>query len=687
MSLTVALDIGGTFTDLVAFDSATHRFWEAKSATTPAKLVDGIVQCLVKADLDATLIDDFVHGSTIAINTALERSGALTALVVTRGMRDIYSIGRQNRPDAYDIYFHRPQPLVPRSRTIELDERLGREGVVLVPCTDEAIAAVIERVRDAKVESIAVCLLHSFANSSHEEKVASALKGAFPEAYVSASHEIVREYREYERISTTVLNAYVGPKVSAYLSDLEAALDERGFGGRIFIMQSNGGVMSPEIARITPVAMMESGPVGGIAAAAHLARQLDLPNLIAFDMGGTTAKASLVADFEPTVTHGYYIGGYASGQPLQLPVVDVVEVGTGGGSIAEVDEVGALKVGPRSAGGFPGPISYGWGGTSPTVTDANLVLGRLSPDRFLGGEMPLDLGAARDAIDRDIAVPCGLDVFDAALGIVDLAMASMALAVRAVSVERGHDPRDFTMLAFGGAGPLHACGIARELNIPRVVIPLLPGHFSAFGMVSSSFRHDFVRTVYQDLAQVDWARVLEAVDELDIDGRARLEVEGAVAADIRVEIGLDLRYVGQEFAVNTPVERSMLLDADKGPIAEAFARLHHQRYGHSAPTEAVELVNVRLVAKAARPEPALEAPEGRGAVVTGRREVRYRRGEAPVDVPIYWRDDLSRVDELVGPAIVEEYASTTVLWPGDRLRLLPAGELMVDIDAEADSAR
>jgi N-methylhydantoinase A len=479
-----------------------------------------------------------------------------------------------------------------------------------------------------------------------------------------------------------VLNAYVGPRVSTYLDGLEHLLDERGFSGRLFLMQSNGGAMSPEVARAVPVAMMESGPVGGIAAAAEVGRSLDLPNLIAFDMGGTTAKASLVTEFQPSVSQGYYIGGYASGQPLMLPVVDVIEVGTGGGSIAEIDDVGALRVGPASAGGDPGPICYGWGGTRPTVTDANVVLGRLDPDRFLGGEMPLDVDAAAAGIEKEIASRLSMSIVDAAHGIVDIAMASMALAVRAVSIERGYDPREFALVAFGGAGPLHACAIARELHIPTVVIPLFPGHLSAVGMLASSLRHDDVRTVYRELEQVAWNEVLQMVDEMLEAGRRRLKGEGAGAEAVRLEIGLDLRYLGQEFTLTTPVDRPLLEAGDVSAMRAAFTELHHQRYGHSAPTETVELVNVRVTSSAARERPPLRVGEGSGAYLRGRRPVVFARNSAPLDVAIVERDELRVGDEIEGPAIVEEYASTTVLWRGDVGRRSETGELLVTVGAE-----
>ena len=682
MPVTVALDIGGTFTDLVFYDSETRTLGHGKSATTPARLIEGIAQTLAKADVNLADVSDFVHGSTIAINTVLERKGASTALIVTKGTRDVYSVGRQNRPDAYDIFFHRPRPLVPRRLTFEVDERVTPRGV-LRELTDEALAGVVAQVKASGVESVAVALLHSYARPEHEIRVGEALAAELPDLYVTLSHDILRSYREYERTSTTVLNAYVGPKVKAYLDDLSDFLDQRGFSGQLFIMQSNGGAMSPDVARRTPVAMMESGPVGGIAAAADFGRQLNLPNVIAFDMGGTTAKASLVADFQPTITDGYYIGGLASGQPLMLPVVDVIEVGTGGGSIARVDEVGALQVGPESAGGHPGPICYGWGGTRPTVTDANLVLGRLGSTEFLGGEMPLDAAAAAEGIAGQIAAPLGMSTVDAAHGVVEIAKAAMALAVRAVSVERGYDPRDFALIGFGGAGPLHACAIARDLHIPLVVIPPYPGHYSAVGMLGSSLRHDLVRTVYASFEHVVWADVRLIAEELVEAGRKQLADEGVSDTNMSLEMGLDLRYTGQEFTLTVPVAGEVLAAGDAGRIRADFADIHRQRYGHSAPTEAMELVNVRVAAITPRPQPALQVAGATGSPLRGHRRVVFDRGVPAADTPVYDRELLTVGEEITGPAIIEEYASTTVLWAGDRLRRGAGGELVIEISGGA----
>ena len=425
--LIVAVDIGGTFTDLIGYDTATGRLMSSKSPSTPAGLEQGIHDCLKKAGIHVNGIDGFVHGSTIAINTVLERKGARTALIVTKGTRDVYKIGRGNRPDAYDIWFKRAEPLVPRHLTFEVEERLFATGEVHTPLNVVQAETIAGQVNASGAESVAVCFLHSWNNPIHEQQMAQLLNS---KTFRSVSHEILREYGEYERISTTVLNSYIGPKVNSYLAELERMLQEQGFRGNLSVMQSNGGLMSSPVARQLPVAMLESGPVGGFIAAARTGTALGYAHVIGFDMGGTTAKANLARDGEPQMSHGYHIGGYAAGQPMMLPVVDTVEVGSGGGSIAKVDHTGSLKVGPVSAGADPGPACYGKGGTDPTVTDANLLLGRLDPNHFLGGEMALNIEAAREAINRCIARPLGLSETEAARAIVKIAVMNMSLAVR-----------------------------------------------------------------------------------------------------------------------------------------------------------------------------------------------------------------------------------------------------------------
>ncbi len=682
MSLIVALDIGGTFTDFVAFNLATGEVIQAKDSTTPFDLSLGIRKTLGKTGLPISSFDNFVHGSTVAINTAIERTGAKTALIVTQGTRDVYQIGRGNRPESYNFLFKRPKPLVPRRRTYEIVERLNSEGEVIVVLDGDSLEAVVERLRADGAEATAVCLIHSWANPENEMRVGRVLQKAAPDLFHSLSNEILREYREYERTSTTVLNSYVGPRVSRYLQDFENLLAEGGFRGQFLIMQSNGGAMSPETAKRLPVATMESGPVGGIIAAAETGRDLGISNVIAFDMGGTTAKVSLLQENEPVIAQGYYVGGEACGLPVMYPVIDIVEVGAGGGSIAWIDEVGGLKVGPRSAGGHPGPVCYGQGGKEPTVTDANLVLGRLGSDRFLGGEMQLDLAAARAAIEAKIARPLDVSVEAAALGIIKIAIAEMSLAVQSVSVGRGHDPRDFAMIAFGGAGPLHAAEIARELNIPRFVIPRVPGHFSALGMLLADLRHDFVRTYYKPLAECNFQALGAIFAEMEAEARDLLIREGTSHDRISMQLYLDMRYAGQEFPIQTPIDPQELARGNVQALRSAFDRVHDRRFGHKADNEEVEVVNCRLTGRGRRLRarfPAVPAVASSSAGLLGERDVIFNDPLRPRKSPVYQRELLAAGQVVRGPAVVTEYASTTILFEDDVLKVAPTGELLIDI--------
>jgi N-methylhydantoinase A len=672
----VAIDIGGTFTDLVGFDDRAAKFVEAKSLTTPAQLTQGIVDCIRKSGLDAADIDELIHGSTIAINTLIERKGAKTGLVVTRGTRDVYIIGRGNRPEAYNLFFHRHRPLVPRRLTHEAEERLLASGEVHEPLQKGSIAKACAALKAEGVEAVAVCFLHAYVNPAHERAAGEMIRAAMPGVYLSLSHEILREYREYERMSTTVVNAYIGPKVGGYVKSLKSSLGDIGFGGDLSIMRSNGGVMTPEVATERPAAMMESGPVGGIIASARVGVKLGLPDVISFDMGGTTAKASLVRDGEPTLAPGYYVGGYASGHPVMLPMIDVVEVGAGGGSIAWLDDIGALKVGPQSAGADPGPICYRGGGTEPTITDANVVLGRLDPANFLGGQMLLDAEGARRGIDEKIAKPLNLDTVAAAQAIVEIAIAKMSLAVREVSVEKGFDPRDFALVASGGAGPLHVLAIARELHIPKVIVPLFPSHFSALGMLLADERHDFIRTHYADLAGVDFAELVRIHDEMAKDAVAGLRH----ATDAERQAHLDIRYVGQEFTLSVPVTREQLLAGDRAAIRRAFDALYEQRYAHHSPEEPVEMVNMRLALVGKRTQ--LKFPSlGKGGAPKPRqtREVYFTNPAQPVACPIYDRTDLGAGCRIAGPALIQEHGTTTVLFGGDSLEVAPSGEMIIAV--------
>ncbi|HEX3861658.1 MAG TPA: hydantoinase/oxoprolinase family protein [Stellaceae bacterium] len=683
MSLVIATDIGGTFTDMVAFDTGSKKMIHAKSHTDPGDLTGGIMRCLQKSDLALPEATDFVHGSTVAINTAIERKGAVTALIVTRGTRDVYTIGRGNRPEAYNLFFERPEPFVPRNRIIEIDERMDAAGNVVTPLDPQSVRDALQTALGAEAESVAVCLLHAYASPRHEEMTAELIGEVSPGSYLSLSHEILREYREYERMSTTVLNAYVGPRVSEYIAELEKALAAAGFGGRVSIMQSNGGVMAPATARKQPVRTMESGPVSGVIAASQLSRRLGIKHAVAFDMGGTTAKAALIEDGAAVMSEGYFVGDEMSGHPVMLPVVDVIEVGAGGGSIAHLDEVGALRIGPESAGGYPGPICYGWGGTSPTVTDANAVLGRLNPGRFLGGEMPLDVENAAAAIGLELATRLGLSTNAAAQAVIDVAVNKMALAVRAVSIERGLDPRDCALIAFGGAGPLHATAIARDLDIPTVIVPPLPGHYSAFGMLVTDVRHDYVRTCYGRLDEIPLATLTAMIAEMTDEGRALLESEGLTDDAIAVEPFFDLRYAGQEFTLRVPVGDGEVSEAGLRAVRDRFDEMHEARYGHVAKDEAVEIVNVRLVATGRRDTPELDAPPAAAGPATpvGIRQVGFAGPGGCVlkDSTVWQREDLAPGAKITGPAIVEEYASTIVIGEGDIVTVGDLGEIIVSV--------
>jgi N-methylhydantoinase A len=681
MALNLGLDIGGTFTDLILFDETSGELKHAKSSTTPKDLTIGILNCLTKIDFDMKGCRNFVHGTTVAINTVIEGKGAKTALVTTQGAKDVYRIGRGNRPEAYNLFFERPAPLVLRHMTSEAPERLLATGEVLKPLEDREAEAVAREVLKMSPEAVAVCFLHSYVNPGHEVRMGEALRRAMPAAYVSLSHQILREYREYERTSTTVVNAYIGPKVTRYIEGLEKLLDSLGFAGSLLIMQSNGGVMSPESAKKIPVAMMESGPVGGIIASAEIGKRLGYQNVIAFDMGGTTAKASLIKDGAPSVAEGYHVGGYASGQPVMLPVIDVVEVGAGGGSIAWIDEVGGMKVGPKSAGGDPGPVCYDQGGLEPAVTDANVVLGRIGRNNFLGGEMPLNVEKARSAIEEKVSSKLNLSVEEAALGIIRIAVANMSYAVRGVSVEKGYDPREFVLVASGGAGALHAVEIARELNIPKVIVPLFPAHFSALGMLMTDVKHDYVRTYYIPLKEADFSRISRIHDEMASEGRQTLAKEGVAVSAVRLQAFFDLRYIGQEFFLTVPVTHDEILSGDLNGIRKAFDNLHDMRYGHKSTEEPIEIVNVRMTAFGVRKK--IEFPEKK--IGSGRQAIKSHRDvclddpHKPVNCPIYDREALPVGYTVQGPAIIEEYATTTYLSYGDSATICPLGEIIISV--------
>jgi N-methylhydantoinase A len=676
----VGIDIGGTFTDLVGFQDGA--IVTSKTSTVPADPTEGAATALALAGCDVAAMDEMLHGSTIAINTVLEKSGARTALVTTAGFRDVYALGRGNRPDAFNLFFHRPRPLVPRELTFEVAERMNAAGEPLVPLDPAAVAALARDLAALGVEAVAVCFLHSYANPAHEIAAGEVLRRAAPSLFVTLSHEILREFREYERTSTTVLNAYVGPRVFGYLGRFEGFARTARFAGKIAIMRSNGGTMSSAQARREPVAMMESGPVAGMIGAGHLARLLGIRQAIGFDMGGTTAKTTLITDGTAPIEEGYVIGDEFTGQPMQLPVVDIVEVGAGGGSIAWCDDHGGLHVGPVSAGADPGPVCYGRGGADPVVTDADLVLGRLNGARFLGGGMALDRAAAEAAIHARIGARLGLSTAATALGVATIVDNAMSLAVRAVSVNRGIDPRDTVMIAFGGAGPLHAVAIAREIAIPRVVIPKLPGNFSALGMLMAEWRQDFVRTLIGELGRLDASQAARAFAELQAAGEDALARDRLTGG--RFAFAADLRYHGQEHTIAIPVAHAEDLAADTAATVDRFHQQHDRRYGHAAPDQSIEIVNLRLVVSVPRLEDAIlhwlsEPWRPQAPSPEQRRPVVFDDPERPDDARILWRPSLAAGSEIVGPAVIEEPNSTTLLPPGDRAIIDSMGNIIVTL--------
>jgi N-methylhydantoinase A len=678
----LASDIGGTFTDVAAFDGKRLVF--GKALSTPARLVDGISAGAGKARARYADAGVFLHGSTIAINTLLERTGAKTALLTTEGFRDIYEIGRINRPDAYNLYFRKHVPLVERALRLEVRERITAEGEALIPLDEASVHDACDRLEAEGVDAVAILLLHCYVNPSHEARVKAIVQERLPRAFVTASHELSQEYREFERCSTAVANAYIGPRVSEYLGEIDAHLEQSGFGGSFLLVQSTGGLYDSHQARAQCVRMLESGPAAGVIGAQALCRALGIEDAVAFDMGGTTAKAGVIHRGEALTTGAALIGGYNQALPVQIPMMDIFEVGTGGGSIAAVDASGALKVGPQSAGAEPGPACYGHGGARPTVTDANLVLGRLGADRFLGGEMALDSGAAERALREHVAGPLGIDVVRAAEGILRIAATAMSYAVKAVSTERGLDAAAFALIAYGGAGPLHASAIAREIGMRRVIVPRAPGHFCAFGMLFSDLRYDLVRTWFTRLSDVSFDAIEGVYAGLIDGGKRALAASGLQPGRVAVARAADMRYVGQEHPVTVALPPEIFRRRSREALKRRFDEEHLQRYGTCAPEDAAEIVSLRATVTGAMKKPPLERIPRGGRVPPasarrGNRKAYFSEVGKPVATPCYARDALRAGNRIDGPALVEEHASTTTLLPGDRLQVDDFGNLDLEI--------
>ena len=683
MTYRLGVDVGGTFTDLVLYNVETDRLEFAKTPSTPndeARGVTGGIQDLAGGlGISAEDINFVIHGTTVATNALLERKGARTALIVTAGFRDVLQIGRQDRPHLYDWRMRRPEPLVPRHLRFEVRERVLYTGEVLEPLHQEDVQAIIHQLRKAEVEVVAVCLLHSYVDPRHERVVGKALREALPDLTVSLSCDVVPEFKEYERMSTTAINGYVAPLMGRYLPGLRRSMTELGIDSDLHIMKSNGGTMGADAATERPVHTILSGPAAGVIGSVAIASQAGESNTISVDMGGTSFDVSLCHRGEVRRTQDSEIDR----MPVRVQMVDIHTLGAGGGSIAWTDPGGALRVGPQSAGADPGPACYGRGGTEATVTDANLVLGRLNLEGFLGGRLTLDLDRARSAVQDRVARPLGLGLEEAAEGIVRVVNAGMIKGIRVVSVSKGYDPREFCLVTFGGAGPVHAAELAAELEIPRVLVPIAPGVTSALGLLMADLRNDLVRTVLRRSEEVAPAELNSRFAEMEFEALDQMRREGIEDDRVNIIRMADLRYLGQGYEFEVPVGGGEIGDEEVGQIFQRFHEAHRSLYGYAIPDNPVEIVNLRVTALATLPRPKLEAAPLKGTgnpdwALTGRRQV-YFHNEA-ISTMIFDRGRLQPGDVLTGPAVVEQLDSTTVVWPRQTARVDAYNNLILERD-------
>jgi len=678
MSYVVAVDIGGTFTDLVAYGHDGKAVLYAKSPTTYDNFVDGIMDCFRKANITPAEAHFLNHGTTLVINSLIQRKGAKTALVTSEGFRDVLEIARANRPDPFDLHYQRDEPLIPRELRFEVPERIDAQGEIVTPLDLTAAENLADELKRLDIEAVAIFFMSSYKDPVHEQQAAEIFRRRLPGVYVSHSTELTQEWYEYERTSTVAANAYVGPQVSTYIRRLESELKTQGYDGSLFMMGSNGGLLSVDRTCDQPVGLVESGPIGGCIGAGAFAEALGFNNVVAFDMGGTTAKCALVEGGRFSVESVYYVNGYVKGFPIKWPVIDIVEVGSGGGSIAWLDEQGRLHVGPQSAGSTPGPVCYGLGGDAPTVTDANLVLGRLNAERFLGGEMKLELEATRFAIAHQVAEKLGYTGEDglirAADGIVSIATVVMAGAIRRVSVEHGLDPRDFVLFSYGGGGPLHAGALAHELSIPTIVVPPEPGNFSAIGMLLADARVDASKTFTGLLDDGAVAAMQGTYAEMEHDAAEAL-VRDFGTSEVSFERHAEMRYRGQRHNIRVPISGLDSVPA----IREAFERDYKRRYGHAdskAPAE-LQALHLSAFARLRRPDIKRLPRESGDAATPRKRAVYFGAAGGMIETDIHDRDLLPIGFTADGPAVIEEYGSTTVVWPGDRFEIGPMGEIRI----------
>jgi N-methylhydantoinase A len=672
----VGVDIGGTFTDVAVVEEASGRIGVAKVLSTPGDLAEGVLYALQSAmrryDVVNTEVGLLSHATTVVTNAILEERGARAALITTRGFRDVLELRRSARANLYDLFQDAPATLIPRRRRLEISERIGADGKIVTPLAENEIDALIAALKSTRVDAIAVSLLFSFLNPMHERQLGARLRAALPDIPVYLSSDVLPEMREFERASTTAVCAYVGPILASYLARLEVATRSQKL-PPLYLMGSNGGILETDEAIAIPAMAVESGPAAGVVAAALVARQTGRQNLLSFDMGGTTAKASLIRDGRYDTTPEYEVGGGGSsmtrwtsgtGHPVRLPVIDLAEVSAGGGSIAWVDRAGALRVGPKSAGADPGPACYGRGGTEPTVTDCNLLLGYLDKQSLLGGELPIDHAAATAAIQARLAKSLAVDPRTAAAAVIDIVNHAMAEALKIVSVQRGHDPRDFVLAAFGGAGPLHATALASELGIVEVICPPIPGAFSALGLVATELKRDYVQTLFITAETANPAALEAAFLALENKGCAMLDHAGIALEHRRFERAVDARYERQSYELTIPVPPHPIDQTSLQKIAEAFHSRHLQTYGHDNRTEPVKIVNVRVTAIGMIPPLIIrDIPADVGTEAIKSRRPLWFRETGEVDAPIYDRRWMPLGLKVTGPAVIESLESTILVPP------------------------
>lgn len=679
----VATDIGGTFTDLVAVDDQGKTIL-TKSHTTPPNFEEGVIKVIQKSGVCPQEIKDFIHGTTTIINALTERKGAKTALITTKGFRDVLEIARCNRPDLFNMVFAKPRPFIPRYLRKEVEERVSFDGKIVTPLNEDDIRTAVEYFKKEKVEAIAVCYINSYANDEHEKRTVELIRKLWPEVFVTSSIEVTKEWREYERMSTIALNSYVMPVASSYIDNLDRRLKEAGCHAKEYIMQSNGGTTTFEQAKQTPINMVESGPVAGVYGSAILGKMIGERNIIAFDVGGTTAKCSLIDNGEVKVTTEYRIERTESyaGYPIMAPVVDIVEIGNGGGSIAWIDEAGSLKVGPQSAGAVPGPVAYGIGGTEPTTTDACLVTGRLSAENF---DNQVDMDAVRAAIQEKVGDAFGMDTDEAAMSILRVAEANMYNALKLISVRRGYDPRDFTMVAFGGGGPMHCAYLAKELNIRKVIVPIAAPVFSAWGMLMTDVRHDYIQTNIRRMNEVSAEELNDMWEGLLSQAQEQFEKEDIPKENIVCNYIADMRYMGQEHTVKVNVPPIPWSEETKEEIIQRFHDTHEHFYTFRLTDTPTEIVNLHLVAYGRLTKPELaKIPPQEGPVENAKKEIRkvYFAEDGWMDTPVYLREKLGRGAVLDGPVIVEEAAASAVAAKGQRITVDDYGNLIIETEVQ-----